>query len=200
MFKVIGTLSRLVKLLGVHILITIGLMVSTDMIFELNDFESRVEKRFDESPLIAILFAVVIAPIWEEMVFRYPLKRDTQLWWPLILGIIFLLSFELVTLQILMAIFLVSLYLFKIRNSPFVTRFTIGISILVFGLMHIGNYSVEDIEQMRVIELISTFLSQIVAGGVLTFVRLKYSFEYGVIYHSAFNAIFVSIALIAESI
>lgn len=200
MFKDIGTLSRLVKLLGVHILITIGLMVSTDIIFELNDFESRVEKRFDESPLIAILFAVVIAPIWEEMVFRYPLKRDTQLWWPLILGIIFLLSFELVTLQILMAIFLVSLYLFKIRNSPFITRFTIGISILVFGLMHIGNYSVEDIEQMRVIELISTFLSQIVAGGVLTFVRLKYSFEYGVIYHSAFNAIFVSIALLGESI
>ena|SRR5690606_145714 len=200
MFKDIGTLSRLVKLLGVHILITIGLMVSTDIIFELNDFESRVEKRFDENPLIAILFAVVIAPIWEEMVFRYPLKRDTQLWWPIILGIIFLLSFELVTLQILMAVFLVSLYLFKTRNSPFITRFTIGISILVFGLMHIGNYSVEDIEQMRVIELISTFLSQIVAGGVLTFVRLKYSFKYGVIYHSAFNAIFVSIALIAESI
>src|SRR5690606_41493238 len=97
MFKDVGTLSRLVKLLSVHILITIALMVSTDIIFELNDFESRVEKRFDESPLIAILFAVVIAPIWDEMVFRYPLKRHTRIWWPLILWIILLLSFELVT-------------------------------------------------------------------------------------------------------
>src|SRR5690606_41152447 len=104
MFKDVGTLSRLVKLLSVHILITIAQMISNDIIFKLNDIESRVAKRFDESPLIAILFAVVIAPIWEEMVFRYPLKRNPQLWWPIILGIIFLLSFELVTLQILMAV------------------------------------------------------------------------------------------------
>lgn len=199
MFKDIETSKRLAKILGVHLLLTIGLIFIIDATLEVRDFETSLKRGFDESPIIYFLFGVIVAPLWEEMVYRYPLKRGVRLWWPLIFGTLFLLNFELLVLQILMVIFLLSICIFRIRQSRFITYFTIGISILVFGLIHMENFLVEDIEQMKFIELILTFISQIFGGIILTFIRLRYSFKYGVVYHGVYNAILFSIALIGES-
>lgn len=132
MFKDKETLKRLAKILGVHLLLSIVLVITIDATLEVRDFETSLKRGFDEYPFIYFLFGVTIVPLWEEMVFRYPLKRGVRLWWPLILGTMFLLNLELVVLQVLMVIFLLSICIFSIRQSRFITYFTIGISILVW--------------------------------------------------------------------
>lgn len=193
-------LGRLARILLVHVFLIGCWIVLVDVIFELRDFETSLEDGFDKFPLIYILFAVSIGPIWEEIVFRLPFKRNKYMWVSIVLGLLLFLSLKLLLLKILAVAYIVFVCVFWIKENYILRYLTIGLSVMLFGLIHIGNYSTADIGQMTWMEIISSFFSQLILGAVLTFIRLKYSFKYGLIYHIAFNSILVSLGMISKSL
>ncbi|WP_442800893.1 CPBP family glutamic-type intramembrane protease [Sphingobacterium sp. UT-1RO-CII-1] len=196
MFNEFSAIRQLLKILAIHILLVISWFVLVDLIFELRNFESSVERGFKNSLVSYVLFALVIGPLWEEFVFRWPLVRKKKIWGAVLLGIVFLLSFKFLILKILTVIYIVFLCLHRIKENYILKYITIGMSILVFGLMHIENYSFNDVEAMNIFEFFSTFFSQLFLGALLTYIRLRFSFLYGVIYHMVFNGILLCLGLI----
>lgn len=67
---------------------------------------------------------------------------------------------------------------------------------IVFGLIHLSNYS----NQSYLFYLISPIfvLSQIIGGFILTFIRVRINFIWGVFYHCIWNFIFIMLFPIVE--
>lgn len=193
-----AVLVRLSKLLAVHVLLIACWVYLIDVVFELREFDNDLEDGFKNSPVFFLISAIMIAPLWEEAVFRLPLKINKYMWIAVGLGLFLLLGLEMIALKIMAAVYLVLVCLYWWREKPFLKHAVIAVSVLLFGLVHTENYAVADIEKMNWLELVASFLSQLVLGIVITVIRMKYSFRYAIFYHGAFNAILVVLYLIFE--
>jgi hypothetical protein len=193
-----AVLVRLSKILAVHVLLIACWVYLVDVVFELREFDNDVENGFKNSPVVFLISAILIAPLWEETVFRLPLKTNEYMWIAVGLGLFLLLGLELLALKILAAVYLLLVCLYGWRKKPFLKYAVVAVSVLLFGLVHLENYAVTDVEKMNWIELVASFLSQLALGIVITVIRMKYPFRYTVFYHGAFNAILVVLYLIFE--
>ncbi len=191
--------GRLARIFGIHVLLLICWVVLSDVVFDMRDFETSVESGFEKSPLLYALFAITVAPLWEEAVFRLPFIRNRYMWMAVMLGVMFFLGVELLALKILTGVYILFVCMYWVKQNVYLKFAVIAISVILFGLIHIGNYSLADIEQMNGLEFVASFISQLVLGIILTFVRLTYSFKHAVAYHVAFNGILISFGLILGS-
>lgn len=141
-------------------------------IFELDS--NPIESIFDNKGAIQILLiASVFIPFIEELIFRFPLTYKRNL----------LLHFVN--------------YLTKNKARPFWNknfRFFFYLSAVLFGLMHLANYSNTNMLFYMLAPLI--ILPQFIGGISLGYVRLRLGFFWGVLQHGLYNFILFIIPLV----
>ncbi|MGB0564495.1 MAG: type II CAAX prenyl endopeptidase Rce1 family protein [Spirulinaceae cyanobacterium] len=183
------------RLYSLHLLLIIGVGVLIGQVLEEGD--SLIPELFDEiSPGALFFFAVVAAPIVEEILFRLPLCAGlVNLVLPgsllLGLGLLWLTplgSSEIVMIMALLAGF--TLYLWRQRppsraiaqvyqRCPRLIFYTLT---LLFGTIHITNY------ESQVWGLLPLLvLPQILAGLLFGFVRVRYGFGWAIALHAFHN-------------
>jgi membrane protease YdiL (CAAX protease family) len=141
-------------------------------LFELNS--DPIEDIFSNKGVFSIiLMAVVIVPLIEELIFRFPLKYERNLVFHFF---DFLTKNRAKTLWF--KYFKIIFYLFSIA----------------FALMHLTNYSNTNALFYVLAPLI--VLPQLIAGITLGYVRLKLGFFWGVLQHGLYNLILFSVALL----
>lgn len=153
--------------------------------------------------LQVFLFAVILVPLFEEMVFRLPLRyRPLNVTLSLTLGQLLILAVLVDTesvepwygLAMIAVIFLSLPLYFGLRYAiePIVAKvwlakhlkvFVYGTSI-AFGVIHITNYPVEAWFFMPIL-----VLSQLISGFFLAFIRLYYGFHWAFLTHAFHNFI-----------
>lgn len=154
------------------------------------------------------LSIVMIAPILEELIFRYGLRYSKTIlacliWFPVywitkhtvpqnILPLAIGLSFILILIiRFAMKPFDVQLEKLWIRGFPFLFH----VFAITFGLIHLSNYS----NISNYFLAIPLVCSQFVSGYVLGFVRMKFGLVYSMGLHSVWN-FFATITLFVELI
>lgn len=193
------TVKHISLIFVIHVILVSLWVIIQDVFLNIRDFDISIQKGLEENFLLYIFFIVLAGPLLEETVFRLPLRRSKYSWLALLFGALLLLGMKIGFIKICIAFFLLFIIYDKwIQKSDSNSRLLITFSILTFGIIHIGNYTEADLVEMTMIEIISTFISQIFLGGVLTYLRLKYSFLSAVIYHSIFNSIVVTLGLMAN--
>lgn len=183
----------LLQIMGIHILLVVGWVILSDKFLNLRDFDNSLESGFDQSPVFYTFFALLIAPLWEEFLFRLPFRNSKYVWVSIVLGFVFVLGLKEFFLQMLILLYVVMIIITHFKEFPIVRVLIIVLSCLAFGLIHLNNYEKSAIEMMNSIEIFAAFICQFVLGCVLTYVRLNHSFRDSIIYHSVFNGVFIAL-------
>lgn len=128
------------------------------------------------SKLFIIFTAVLFGPLFEELIFRFPLKFKRNFvfqffWW--LINTFNFNKFKGYLLQNRVLIFKIFFYIIAI----------------LFGLIHISNF--DKWRQFLYLAPIIVF-PQILAGIILGYIRIKFGFFWGVFYHSCYNFILLS--------
>ncbi|TQI71153.1 CAAX prenyl protease-like protein [Gramella sp. Hel_I_59] len=144
------------------------------LIYLIDSYVLNLDMPLDDSHLILIfLLMVVIAPMIEEFIFRFPLKYKRN----------YLLKF----------INYLSRGWLKDRWGSFFKYF-LYLSVIVFGMIHLPNYNNSE----TLFFIISPILvgSQLIGGVFLSYTRIKLGFIWSILQHSAFNLVILLFGLI----
>lgn len=165
----------------------------------------------DKPILRTLLIGCILIPLLEESVFRLPL-RFKPLYLAIAIGIVSWVIIGQVNLlygdseSIIYRVlcFLTAIpfglltFYFAKKHSEYLGifwqnnfRFIFYASILLFGLSHVANLNIssKNIYYMRII-----ILPWFIGGYITGFIRIKYGFIIGVVYHGLFNLIPVLLA------
>lgn len=149
-------------------------------------------------PLILLLI-VIIAPIKEEVQFRL-LLRPCKINFLIFIGVMIMTSmvfyfsgkvtFSFIYISFLFFIIIFSFLFKKERKLLYTTYFRLlfYLSILVFGLAHIVNYSGNSLYLIMGIFILTS--PQILLGSILGYVRMMYGFKYSILLHILNNSLF----------
>lgn len=156
-----------------------------------------IHKEISLTPLMKLLVGVILAPIYEEILFRSLLKFKKI---NIILFLITLSAFifyYILKSRIEIAIFL-SLFLFCFlsllisisRNQieSFISsrfKYFFYASILIFGILHIFNFT-GNIYALIIFSFILTG-PQLVLGSILGYIRMKHGLFYSIMFHVIVN-------------
>ncbi len=148
----------------------------------------RLQKIFKEmKPGLIFFFAVIIAPLFEEMMFRLILKfrYNFLILWPIQLLILLQISNKINLLKTILN------YWNKFYGWIF---YLISIA---FGLIHILNF-----EPSLNIYLLAPVLvaPQILIGINLGYLRIRFGLIWSILFHAFYNGILMSIALLSGEI
>ena len=154
--KILGQIFILDILVGV---IFIGVSYFIDIyVMKIN------EDLIDINPLILLLFAVVVMPVLEEILFRFPLKYKRNY---LIRG-------------------LDRLFGGRVKDKwDRSFKYFVYIMAITFGLIHLTNYSNDETLFFCLGPLLVG--SQIIGGFILSYTRIKLGFNWAIIQHGLFN-------------
>jgi membrane protease YdiL (CAAX protease family) len=122
------------------------------------------EELIDIDPLILLLFAVVLLPILEEFIFRFPLKYKRNY---IIRGIDKLFGGRIKDKW----------------NKSF--KYFVYIMAITFGLIHLSNFNNNEFLFFCLGPLIVG--SQLIGGLILSYTRIKLGFSWAIIHHGLFN-------------
>jgi membrane protease YdiL (CAAX protease family) len=160
----------------------------------LNELDNEVMDLLRESPLVLLLIAVFIAPILEEPVYRLHLDlKKKSIYWGLGLSLLLIDEFwyPLAALWIYLIWLLVRVY----KDNPPSLKFVIYCSAILFGLIHLGNFTNLDYsKQFYLIPLLVG--AQVFVGLVISFIRLTYGMKWGIIFHGVYNGILIGTYLL----
>jgi membrane protease YdiL (CAAX protease family) len=155
----------------------------------------------------ALIFACVIAPLLEESIFRWHLRKRYATIYFVLMSISFTIISKLTSTWLSFLVFFVclaiaiviELYLRKQTQNkktillrrvyPFVFYF----SAIVFGVTHIDNFEGLSFEDPAFVIFIC---SQTFGGLTLGYIRIKYGLQYSMLSHAAFNLFAVSMAIL----
>ena len=184
----IGTCLALFIIQIPPLLVLSTLLVGLEVLELWEDDMHRLQKIFKEmKPELIFFFAVVIAPLFEELMFRLILKFRSNflILWPLQLLILLQRDNKINLLK-------------TIRN--FWDKFYGWIFYLItiaFGLIHILNF-----EPSLNIYLLAPVLvaPQILIGINLGYLRIRFGLIWSILFHAFYNGILLSIALLTGEI
>ena len=143
------------------------------------------------------IFLIIIAPILEEVLYRLPLKKylsTSFTLFSLLIGVIYILIFDLLLIKIALAVYLAYIIYLSYSKKEIPNIFIV-LSVFVFTISHIGNYNLLDVQSMSSLDLLFLFLPQLIFGIIVTFIRIKYSFKYALLYHILYNSIIIILAI-----
>ncbi len=126
-------------------------------------------------PMKIILAMVVIAPLFEELIFRLPLRHKWNWLWRVTEFI-----FRLTPGQLWTQIYPYIIYVFAI----------------IFALVHLTNYENTGIVFLLIAPVLVS--SQFLGGLIMSYIRLKLGFWWGVAFHSLWNAIAAAVFFLGE--
>ncbi|MEC4113130.1 CPBP family glutamic-type intramembrane protease [Myroides pelagicus] len=158
-----------------------------------------------------IAFVVLVGPLFEEIVFRSPLRFRVS---SLIISSLFLVLFIIglldsitgvlgyILLGVVAALFFIGVHFLtkkKEQSEQLYTRYYpyifYGISLL-FGYIHITNF--EDISTRILLLSPLVIFPQFVLGLGIGYVRVRYGFWYGCLFHVVNNAIAISMFFLED--
>lgn len=186
--------------LGIFILVLIIVLI-IEYIERLLDIQypDNGLKEHKESTLTLILLAGLAAPVIEECIFRYPLKKGKLIYPSLIISsiIIFALSSSYyVSLSYLtLNIITFSIYYFK-SNKEIPLYLTFLYSIL-FIIIHFENYKLQELFTLSYGAILLLFSSQIILSIALAYIRIKcIRFFPVILFHSMYNLVIITLSTI----
>ena len=187
-------------------LVGIIALITNEIISLENSINSILGDR--NSVIRTFLVVVLLGPVIEESIFRLPLRfkpinlaiATTVLSWVFIgsLNAIYgnkeCIVFQILCVLIAMPIGVLTLYIGKKYSEKlkiFWTnnfRFIFYASFVLFGLFHAANF---DITSKNIIYLPIIILPWFIAGHINGFIRVKYGFIIGILYHVLNNLVLV---------
>ena len=191
-----------IKLLGLQILALIVASPFLAAAMEVIDGEEFVG--FDDiSPLQVIILAVIVAPITEEAAFRLAVTRFRAVYLLIagaVLGLLFpwALPLPLLVAYLVVALGMVALGVVALADSRadaaiarwWTRRFgaIVYLSALLFGLIHVGNYSFAESGLITAALAPLLVLPQALGGLVLAYCRVRLGIAWAMLQHAAYNA------------
>lgn len=159
-------------------------------------FSNRIYPKYSNFQKLTLF--ILVLPFIEELAFRIGLKINKinisillggQLVY--LMSIIDILTFSIIyKISIMFFISLVSYILITNKLLNFLTKYFnyfVYYNIIMFGLVHAFNYSYSSYNHFLFIPILISF--QTIMGAYLSYVRLKYSFFWGISLHIAHNLI-----------
>jgi len=140
-----------------------------------------------------LIFALLIAPVTEELIFRLPLSfKISHLFISFIFAFVLILAVKSVFVKILIISFYVILVvrIFKWKNLNSI--FLIIFSALAFASIHAGNYRYDDLLEYLI--FLPFLLSSQFLFGILSGLIRREGFIYCIIFHSSYNALLFCIS------
>ncbi|MDR2146698.1 MAG: CPBP family intramembrane metalloprotease [Tannerella sp.] len=141
-----------------------------------------------------VILGVIIAPVLEEFIFRYPLinkNTSTNVW--IVLGCLYAYQrFNFLLFFIFLVISIINFIHYNRYKKERAKRGIVIGYILVFALMHYGNFDTVQLEQLSFIGFIFQFLPHAILGICVSYIRMQSKFIYVVIYHASYNLFILS--------
>ncbi|MBC5992741.1 CPBP family intramembrane glutamic endopeptidase [Pontibacter cellulosilyticus] len=214
-----GKFKVLLWVLIIDILVSTILVVPIEAVEWLGWYsadEHASYEMFNTFPMWGVLLlGVLVIPIMEEIIFRYGLRFRRSYFAALFAGLLVVCGgFAFYLLPLLWALVIVAvlfvLYVLYLLNAyaigdyleqiwPQKYRLVFYSVAVLFGLMHIANYTGFDYTSAAVLLIPVLIAPQIWAGFALGYMRVKYGFFWGLFLHVAHNAFFFSVALLFMS-
>jgi len=157
------TKSLILKTIGIILIIEIlfTFLIIVPLNYGINSVLNIKTPRFEYryTLLFALGMYVLIIPLLEEIFFRLFLRYNG-----------------------------LNKLIFKKEKWEKLFPFFVYLSAIFFGLMHITNYTYENINLILFAPII--IASQLIGGFIIAYIRVKFNFGWGVIYHWTWNFIF----------
>ncbi|WP_410479242.1 type II CAAX prenyl endopeptidase Rce1 family protein [Pedobacter nototheniae] len=158
-------------------------------------------------PIETLMLGCIAAPIIEETVFRFPLRKKYLSIYFVLISISVIINYfvqnKLLTIPIyfvfLFASFLIHFYLKRLSLTKVhllwqkYFGYLFYFSAIFFGCIHISNMKGLTFHDPSFLIYIS---SQISGGLTLGYLRIKYGLPYSMIFHACFNLIYISVELL----
>lgn len=148
----------------------------------------KINPSLEENTSGYLFFALCIAPIWEELIFRLPLNfKSFSIIISLSLSTILFIALDEMIARVCLSFFM----LFIFANTFFLKRklnskISIILSALLFALLHSDNF---DYQNLALFALsIPILLSSQFLVGIFCGVLRKSHFLMAILFHSAYNA------------
>lgn len=154
--------------------------------FEGENLYPRSNDYSNFSFILIVFFIVIFAPIIEELSFRgfYSSKRVFYLISIFLLPVLFLLTNG--QFWFVLVLFYLSLFLHSKFNKPWIWRFSIGINVILFALMH---YEINDFTNFKSI----TFPFQIAFGFLSIWIVINFNLFKAIVAHFTWNTVLMLI-------
>lgn len=156
-------------------------------------------KEYEYSPLILIIFTGIIAPIIEEFMFRYPIKKGNLIYPSLIISsiIVFVTSKSFYISISYLILNIITFFLYYLKNNKTIPLYLIFPYYLLFIIIHFENYNIEELFSLSYGSILLLLSSQIVLSTALTYIRIKSNRFFPVIlFHSMYNLSIITLSLI----
>ncbi|MFC6100435.1 CPBP family intramembrane glutamic endopeptidase [Olivibacter domesticus] len=122
---------------------------------------------------VIFLYAVILAPLFEELIFRLPLRYNKNWIW-----------------RKIESLFRLQPQVFWLQNYKYI----LYTFVFLFGIVHLMNYTNKEFLFFLIAPLIVG--SQLFGGLLLSYTRLKLGFWWGVAQHSIWNGLIITLSLI----
>jgi len=170
----ISTNQKLRILAGVFLLDVLIATVFISLSDLIDTYVVKLEEPLiDFNPWILLLFSIVVMPLIEEVIFRFPLKYERNY---IARGLNKLLDGKI-----------------KLRWGNYF-KYIVYFMAIVFGLVHLFNYDNTEL----VFFLLGPIIvgSQLIGGLILSYTRIKLGFLWAVLQHGLFNLFGIIIVLL----
>ena len=170
-------------------------------LFSLNSNPSlKLMSTWENRRFEMILEVVLFAPIIEEVIFRLPLRKTKLYLVSIFFSLVLLINLNsytgfIICLSVCLFNSIIFTYQVIIKRNLFITYLAF-ISVIVFTITHINNYSEAELNSKSIIELITLLLPQLLLGLFCTIVRLKSNIWYSILLHSLYNGTMITFAII----
>lgn len=187
--------AKIKVLFSAYLIFLLPVLLSTSFLLiaqhfgVVNDEDHKLIAMLEDTPAAILLFLVVImAPLWEELFFRLPLRWERAYIFKL-----FLLPMRLGGKEAYQRTLQQAHPLWQ-RNYTYIFYFTV----LFFGLIHVANFTTQGPMWQLLLCAPLLVVPQLLLGSLLGFIRLRLGFWWGVLLHALHNLIFVGMALLAQ--
>lgn len=154
----------------------------------LYELQNEAIDLLEENLTVFLILAIIFAPIIEEPIFRLhlDLTKKSML---LSLGVSIFLVFDFWIATAALWIYLIWLFVSVSRNNPPSLKLVVYSSAILFGLIHLSNFtSLDYTTQFYLIPLLIG--EQVIMGLLFSFIRLRYGMKWAMIYHGLYNGFF----------
>ncbi|MDY0282177.1 MAG: CPBP family intramembrane glutamic endopeptidase [Salinivirgaceae bacterium] len=141
------------------------------------------ERLLQFSPFTILFLTIVIAPLFEEVVFRLWTKLNSLALIISYFGLVFFTHsfFKTIWLTII-AIVVFGYFLFFLKKEKIRLPSLIMLTSVVFGFIHLANFNSGSFSFLGVLSLVGF-------GMVLSYISLRFGFKYAVLVHSFNNCL-----------
>jgi hypothetical protein len=181
----------------IHILF-LAILNAIEVYLGIETAELKDKDKYLDNFIELFVFLVIFAPLLEEVVYRYPLKKCKYVYIALVLGCLvsFLFDNKFIAYTFI-AVNIISFILFFFVKRKQLPLFILITYTVLFSVSHVENYNPNDLMGLHWSSLIFQFFPQLVLGIILTYIRINTRFLYALAYHSAYNFVIVIIVIIS---